>query len=269
MLKILERKITLQLLVFYGLFVIPLLLGGAELYFFQYDALQQSAQQADLGLAQAISQEVEMQVQGVANESLALAHNQAAVHLDQAQLLSLFSFSKQTRPEISEYTICDPSGKILLNYPSIPANLGQSFSAGQDLPQVLLKNTPSVLPGHINQLNGTYVVSVAMPIDSEQKRTNGVVILNLSLQQLKLHLNSVRQQLTGNGEVRIWIIDSTGIPIASTVEVPGGHNLLQRIPGLHTALLGKPGNLIAKDEQRDWLYSYVPVGSTNWAVIVG
>ena len=30
MLKILERKITLQLLVFYALFVIPLLLGGAE-----------------------------------------------------------------------------------------------------------------------------------------------------------------------------------------------------------------------------------------------
>ena len=39
MLKILERKITLQLLVFYALFVIPLLLGGAELYSFQYSAL--------------------------------------------------------------------------------------------------------------------------------------------------------------------------------------------------------------------------------------
>ncbi|HYK83994.1 MAG TPA: hypothetical protein VEV19_01425, partial [Ktedonobacteraceae bacterium] len=63
MLKILERKITLQLLVFYGLFVLPLLLGGAELYMFQRDALQQSAQQADLGLAQAISLEVQTNVQ--------------------------------------------------------------------------------------------------------------------------------------------------------------------------------------------------------------
>ena len=62
MLKILERKITLQLLVFYALFVIPLLLGGAELYSFQYRALQQSAQQTDLGLAQAIAQDVETRV---------------------------------------------------------------------------------------------------------------------------------------------------------------------------------------------------------------
>lgn len=269
MLKILERKITLQLLVFYGLFVIPLLLGGAELYFFQYDALQQSAQQADLGLAQAISQEVDMQVQGVANEAMALAHNSAALQLNREQLFSLFSFSKQTRPEISEYTICDASGKVLLNYPSTSVGGEQNFSTSEAFKQGLLKDEPSVLPGQINQLTGTYVVSVAMPIRATQKDARKAVILNLSLQQLNLHLTSVRQQLTSNGEVRIWIIDSTGLPIASTVGVESGHNLLQRIPDLRTALLSKPGNLIAQDEQRDWLYSYVPVGSTGWAVIVG
>ena len=160
MLRILERKITLQLLVFYALFVIPLLLGGAELYFFQYSALQQSAQQADLGLAQAIAQNVELQVQGAA-----------------------------------------------------PATI------------------------NLNQLNSRLV--------------------------------AVQQQVTANGEVRIWIMDSSGYVIADTVGVPPHSNLLQRIPGLRIALRGRPGNLVVQDEQRDWLYSFVPVSGTSWAVAVG
>ncbi len=122
MLKIVERNITLQLLVFYALFVVPLLLGGAELYSFQYGALQQSAQQADLGLAQAIAQNVELQVQGAAEEAMDLARSQAAIQLNQTQLLSLFSVSKQTHPEISEYIVCDPSGSVLVSYP--PSSTG-------------------------------------------------------------------------------------------------------------------------------------------------
>jgi signal transduction histidine kinase/HAMP domain-containing protein len=160
MLRILERKIALQLLVFYGLFVIPLLLGGAELYFFQYGALEQSAQQADLGLAQAIAQNVKMQV--------------------------------------------------------------QNTGAG-----------------------------------------------NIDLAQLNTRLIAEQRQLTTNGEVRIWILDSDGTVIANTVGVSLHSDLLQRIPGLRVALQGKPGSVIAQDQQRDWLYSYVPVTSSSWAVAVG
>lgn len=269
MLKILERKIILQLLVFYGLFVIPLLLGGAELYFFQYDSLQQSAQQADLGLAQAIAQDVKTQVQGAAEEVMDLARSQAAIQLNRAQLISLFSVSKQTHPEISQYIVCDPSGKILLNYPLTTTSTGQSFSASDYFQEALNKDSPFVSSGRISQFSNTYVFSVATRITNDQNHLVGVLILNLSLEQLNSHLMSVQRQLTANGEVRIWIIDSNGTPIANTVGAPPGSNLLQRIPGLHDALRGKPGNLVAQDEQRDWLYSYVPVSGTNWAVAVG
>ena len=160
MLKILDRKLALQLLVFYGLFVIPLLLGGVELYFFQYNALQQDAQQADLGVAQAIAQNVEMQVQVASAQGI---------------------------------------------------NVGQ----------------------------------------------------------LTARLLAVQRQLAANGEVRIWVLDRSGNVIADTVAVPSQANLLQRIPGLRTALEGQAGNLIVQDQQRDWLYSYVPVAGTSWAVAVG
>lgn len=159
MLRMLERKIALQLLVFYGLFVIPLLLGGAELYFFQYGALQQSAEQADLGLAQAIAQNVQMQVQDTRGGN--------------------------------------------------PAQLNSRLIAEQRL-------------------------------------------------------------LTTGGEVRIWILDRTnGNIIADTVGVAPNSNVLKRIPGLRAALQGKSGSVIAQDQQSDWLYSYVLVTGTNWAVAVG
>ena len=269
MLKILERKITLQLLVFYALFVIPLLLGGAELYFFQYGALQQSAQQADLGLAQAIAQNVETQVQNAAQEAMDLAHSQGVIQLNRSQMLSLFSVSKETHPEISQYVVCDPSGKILLNYPLSQRSIGQSFSASDYFQAVLHRNSPFVSADRISQSTGSYVVSVATRITGKGNRLIGVMILNLSLEQLNARLKSVQQQLTANGEVRIWIMDSNGNTIANTVGVSPQSNLLQRIPGLRDALQGKSGNLVAQDEQRGWLYSYVPVNGTNWAVAVG
>jgi signal transduction histidine kinase/HAMP domain-containing protein len=269
MLKILERKITLQLLVFYGLFVIPLLLGGAELYFFQYGALQQSAQQSDLGLAQAVAQDVETQVQGTAEEAMDLARSQTALHLDHAQLTSLFSVSKLTHPEISQYIVCDPAGTILLNYPPSPSSIGQSFSASAYLQAALKKSGPFVSAGRISQSSGTYVVSLATRISDERGHLLGVLVLNLSLAQLSSRLIAVQQQLTANGELRIWIIDGNGTPLANTLGAAPGSNLQRRVPGLRAAPRGRAGSLIAQDEQRDWLYSYVPVSGTGWAVAVG
>ncbi len=77
MLKILERKITLQLLVFYSLFILPLLLGGIELYVFQRDNLQQSFQGMDRGLAQSIALEIEANGQPVSADQLKIIQQQA------------------------------------------------------------------------------------------------------------------------------------------------------------------------------------------------
>ncbi len=267
MLKILERKITLQLLVFYGLFVIPLLLGGVELYFFQYNALQQSAQQADLGLAQAIAQNVEMQVQSAAEEVMDVARSHAANNLDRTQLLSLFSVAKQTHPEISQFILCASSGRVLLDYPR--AADGQNFATSAFFQAALHGNRSFVSASHGSQSAGTYVVSIATPISDAHHHVIGVMILNLSLEQMNARLISVRQQLTENGEVRIWILDGNGNTIANTVGASLRSNLLQRIPGLRNALHGGAGNVITQDERRDWLYSYVPVSGTDWVVAVG
>lgn len=265
MLKILERKITLQLLVFYGLFVIPILLGGAELYFFQHDALQQSAQQADLGLAQSIAQNVQTYVQGTVEEAMSLAQSEAARRLDLAQLSSLLAVSRSTHPEISQYFVCDPGGKILLTSPSNAPGAGQTFDTSADVQKAQAKRTSFVLTEHVSQTTHTAFVSIATSISNDQNQVRGVMILTLSLQQLSPHLTAVQQQ---NGEVRIWLIESDGVPFIATQGSPLAINLLQHVPGLRGVFQGRAGNAIASEEQRDWFYSYVPVDETGWAVVV-
>ncbi len=267
MLKILESKITLQLLVFYALFVLPLLLGGIELYAFQRDALQQSAQQADLGLAQAIALQVETDVRAASEETMNLAQSQAAQQLDLHQLASLFATAKRSYPDISLYVVCDPSGKVILNYPFNQKTIGQNFSARDYFQGALKSDKPFVSSGGISPATNTYVVSIATRITGDNHLV-GVMLINLSLQQLTSRLMAVRQQLTNSSEVRIWIVDSNGKPIADTEGVSPETNLLRTLPGLKNALEGKSGNLIAHEQNRDWLYSYVPIAGTNWAVAI-
>ena len=77
MLKILERKIALQLLIFYSLFILPLLLGGIELYVFQRDNLQQSFQGMDRSLARSIALEIEASGKVVSTPQLQIIQRQA------------------------------------------------------------------------------------------------------------------------------------------------------------------------------------------------
>lgn len=268
MLKILERRITLQLLVFYGLFVLPLLLGGVELYMFQQDALQQSAQQADLGLAQAIALQVETNVQAAAEVDTELARSAAAQQLDLHQLTANFATAKLAHPDISLYIVCAPTGKVLLTYPFSQKTIGQNFSGYDYFRGALASRKPSVSSGRISPATNTYVVSIATSITDNHNNLVGVMMMNLSLEHLTSRLMVVRQQLTNSSEVRIWIVDGNGKPIADTEGVPPETDLLTTLPGLKNALEGKSGNLNAHEENRDWLYSYVPIAGTSWAVAV-
>src|SRR5437879_845245 len=198
MLKILERKIALQLLVFYALFMIPLVFGGAELYFFQRDALQQSAQQADLSVAQALAQDVDTYVQGTVKEAQELAQSPAASQLDHIQLNAQFSISKRIHPEIGHYLVYDATGKLLLTYPQSALNEAQNTSALPYLQELQHASKPFLMVGQSDQETHSYTISIATPITHGQHQLVGVIILTLLQQQLKPHVLSVQQQFQNN-----------------------------------------------------------------------
>ncbi|WP_338247097.1 ATP-binding protein [Dictyobacter halimunensis] len=269
MLKILERKITLQLLVFYGLFVIPLVLGGAELYFFQYDALQQSAQQSDLSLAQALAQDVETYVQGTVKEAQEQALSPAASQLNLTQLAAQFSISTRVHSEIGQYRVYSAAGKLLLTYPQSSSSQPPDASIASYLRQLYDSHQDYLLVGRSDQLTHSYSVALATPIINNQHHPVGIIMLTLQQQQLDPHLRSVQGQVQNSGAMRIWIMDKQGISIVNAPGTSASVPLVQSIPGLSNALHGKPGNVIAREEGRDWLYSYVPIRETDWTVAVG
>jgi PAS domain S-box-containing protein len=270
MLKILERRITLQLLVFFGLFIIPLLLGGVELYLFQRDALQQSAQRTDLGIAQAIALEVESNIQAAVEEDVDLSNIQAASQLNLAQLHSIFATARLSHPGISLYFVCDAAGHMLLSYPANQGLGGQQDGACEYIPApgALQNDTPLLSTGRVSPTTRTQVVSITTPIIDDRGHLAGIMGIDVSLDQFTSHLVQVQRQLTTNGEVHIWVVDEAGKPLASTDRVSFQTDLRAALPGLQRALAGKQGNLIARSQNRDWLYSYLPIAGTRWAVVV-
>jgi len=269
---LIRRKISLQLLSLYLLFVIPVLLGGAGLYVFQQNVLTQNAFQSDLGLAQAVALEVGANLRAAAEIDSELSTAQAARDLDLKQLASVFANAAQAHPDISLYFVCNPSGKMIINYPFSPSTIGQNFSSSDYFQEALKSDAPFISSGSISAITDSFVVSVAARITNDKGRVVGVMVINLSLDKLTSRLNTVHQRLSPSSEVGLWVVDHLGQTIATTKGIFAFLDLPEDYDGLilaaHDALQGKAGNFITHGQTRDWLYSYVPIPEEGWAIVV-
>ena len=269
---LIRQKISLQLLSLYLLFVVPVLLGSAGLYVFQQNVLTQSAFQSDLGLAQAVALEVGASLQAAAEIDSELSTEQAAKDLDLKQLASIFANAANAHPDISLYFVCDPSGKMIINYPLSPGTIGQNFRSSNYFQEALKSETPYISSGSISTITDSYVVSIAARITNDTGRVVGVMVINLSLDQLTSRLNTIHQRLSPSSEVGLWVIDRMGQTIATTKGIFAFLTLPEDYDGLiqasHDALQGNAGNFITHGQTRDWLYSYVPIQEEGWAIVV-
>jgi signal transduction histidine kinase/HAMP domain-containing protein len=269
---LIRQKISLQLLSLYLLFVIPVLLGGAGLYLFQQNVLTQNAFQSDLGLSQAVALEVGANLRAASEIDSELSTVQAARDLDLKQLASIFANASNAHPDINLYFVCDPSGNMIINYPFSPSAIGQNFSSSDYFQGAVKSDTPFISSGSISTITDSYVVSIAARITNDKGRVVGVMVINLSLDQLTSRLNTIHQRLSPSSEVGLWVIDRMGQTIATTKGIFAFLNLPEDYNGLiraaHDALQGKAGNFITHAQTRDWLYSYVPIPEEGWAIVV-
>jgi PAS domain S-box-containing protein len=263
MLKILERSITLQLLVFYGLFVLPLLLGGIELYLFQRDTLQQSARSTDLGLAQAVSAAAEAKVQAVEEEENNLAASLAARQLDRPQLTSAFMAAKVSHPDDRLYLACSSAGKLILAYPTNQQTLARQLCTHAPSQDISDQNMPAILPVqrpmHAITL-ATHIVQNGHPV--------AIMMVHLSLAYLAHQLQEIHQQLMSSGNVSILIINNQGQVIASTQDISPTTNLFKVQPALRDRTDRTPDSITVQTQGQDWLCSYTPVIGAPWTVII-
>jgi signal transduction histidine kinase len=268
MLNILRRKTSLQILSFYVLFMVPVLLGGAGLYLFERRELQAAAQSADLGLAQALALETEGYLRSAAETASALARSPAADAMDFKQLTQDFRNQARARSDISLYFVLAPNGKMVLNFPFNGETIGQDFSH-RDYFQGALASSESVISsGRTSATTHTPVATVAHRITDAQGKVTGVVAINLSLEKLAENLQLVRRRLARENQARFYIVDGNGRLLANTENLPFQADLLDKLPGLGSALRGESGNMITREEEREWLHSYMPIMGANWAIIV-
>jgi signal transduction histidine kinase len=218
-----------------------------------------------------VALEVGTNLQSAAEIDSELSTSQAAQELDLKQLATIFANSSQAHPDLSLYVVCAPSGKMLLNYPFSPGNLSQNFSVSDYFQKALASSTPVISAGSISTITDSYVVSIAARI-MNNTHIVGVMIINLSLDQLTSRLNTVHQRLSPDSEVGLWVIDNQGQTIATTKGIFAFLNLPEDYDGLiqasHDALQGRAGNFITHGQTRDWLYSYVQIPEVGWAIVV-
>ncbi len=147
-----RQKIGLQLLSLYLLFVIPVLLGSLGLYVYQQNVLTQNAFQSDLGLAQAVALEVGTNLRAATEIDSELSTSQAAKDLDLKQLASVFANAAQAHPDISLYFVCDPSGKMIINYPFSPSAIGKNFRSRDYFQGARKSDAPFISSGSISDI---------------------------------------------------------------------------------------------------------------------
>ena len=98
MLKLIERSITLQLLIFYILFILPLFLIGAELYSAEHDNWQQQIQQTNLSLDQSVALTIGTMMHSVSEAAVHFTATAEAKDLDESALTALFQASEASSP---------------------------------------------------------------------------------------------------------------------------------------------------------------------------
>ncbi|HEV2583148.1 MAG TPA: ATP-binding protein [Ktedonobacteraceae bacterium] len=269
---LLRQKIGLQLFSLYLLFIIPVLLGGAGLYVYQQNVLTQNAFQADLALSQAVALEVGANLRAASEIDSELSTAQAAKDLNLKQLTSVFANAAGAHPDISLFFVCNLSGKMIINYPISPSSIGQNLGTSDYFQTALKSDTPYISSGSISTISDSYVVSIAARITNDRGQIVGVMVIDLSLDQLTSRLNTVHQRLSPDSKVGLWVIDHKGQTIATTKQIFAFLTLPEDYAGLiqaaHDALQGQAGNFITHGQTTDWLYSYVPIPEEGWAVVV-
>lgn len=268
MLKLLRRRISLQLLSFYIVFVISVVLGGTAFYFLEQRQLQQEAESADLGLAQSIALETETNLGRVAEIANSLATSDEASQLDFARLQETFANRTAAHPDISLFFIHTPDGTMLTNYPFNPQTIGQNYAYREYFQQALKTDKPYISDVRNSATLGITVVTVSRRIAGKTGQIIGVLGINLSLEKLTAKLNVIRQRMTRPGVIRIWLVDSTGKTLANTEGIAPETDLSAKLPGLKSALTGEIGNQLTEEQGREWLNSYLPVEGSHWIVLI-
>lgn len=281
-----SQDLAFRLLALYLLFVVPVL-GVALLFDIQASRrLRADVSAADLSLAEAIALETDALLLKARQAVEAFAQMPAVIEMDLAGMEEAFATGAAARQDINLFYRLDAEGVMVLHHPTGPGStVGVDFSFREYFQQARISNGPVFSTGRISPTTGRPVATVVMPIleaaPQGQVRFGGVVATNLELERLTETLvisgqDAISSSNAGGQGVQVTIVDAAGQIIAhSQPEDPLLENVLGTLPGVTQALGGGRGSLIAHEAApggegngREWLYSYAPIPTAGWGVVV-
>ncbi|MFC1879830.1 cache domain-containing protein, partial [Chloroflexota bacterium] len=271
MFKFINRNLGIQLLALYMLFVGPVLLAALTFDRFAAERLEADVKAADLALARAIAQETNTILDTALSAVTQLGTYPAVIEIDPTGMQTVFSILQSVRPDVNLVYRLDARGIMHYHYPTGPGStIGWDFSFRDYYQGALNTRQPLLSKGRISPTTEQPVATAVMPLWSKGGQFLGLVATNITLQSLSNTLTSIVAETSPKGDFQVAIVDSAGQVIAH----PDANMLLEdmntNLPEITEAVLsGKTGDLIAKNVAgQERLYSYVPIPSASWGVIV-
>ncbi len=267
----LRGDLGLQLLALYLLFVLPV--AGAALTFDRIagERLQEDVQAADLGLARAIALETDATLSAALHSVQGLADNQAVVEMDIPGMQTVFSQLARTRPDVNLIYRLGPDGLMIYHFPEGPGStVGVDFSYRDYFQDARRLDRPIVSKGRISPTTHEAVATTVMPVHSSDGIFLGVVATNITLRSLSDTLSAIASEHRPLEGFNVSIVDGTGQVIAD----PNSSRLLAQlndeVPDIIASVIaGEAGTLVMPaPTDTEHLYSYVPIPSAGWGVIV-
>lgn len=264
-----RRDLGLQLLALYLLFVGPVIVAALIFDSLAGVRLQRDVQAADLALARSIALETDASLQNAMRTVTELSLASEVQAMDARRLAPLFATVKTARSEINLVYILGANGVMLYHYPEGPGStVGTDFSFRPYFKAALVSRQPLMSEGRISPTTKQPVVTAVMPVRNAHGNFLGVVATNLDLHQLSDTLAQIASDPTS--ELRVSILDATGQIVADSDPNALLTDAREDFPTeTDAALRGDSASRIGRDsDDHEWLFSYVPIASAGWAVVV-
>jgi len=233
--------------------------------------LEEDIEAADLALARSIAQETDYNMRNALRAVRDLGKYTSVVEPDSIGMEDLFSKMMGIRPDYSSIYRLNGQGFMLYHYPEGSASiLGEDLSNQSYFERAQVTTRPIISKGGLSPITNEPVATAVMPLWNERARFVGLVATNIKLASLSITLEKITKEYNPEEEFLVIIVDSAGQIIAH----PDDDQLLKFVPDnlskvTESVLLGRAANLIESDAAgKEYLYSFVPVSSAGWGVIV-
>jgi PAS domain S-box-containing protein len=265
------KDLSLKLLALYLLFIGPVVIALLVFDTLTSQELESDVKAADLSLARAIAQETNTVLDNALLVVRQMSKYTEVINSDEEGMEKLFQTLMIGHPDINLIYRLDSDGKMLYHYPTGPGTtLGINFSFRDYYTRALATRNPFFSKGRKSPTTKQPVATAVMPLWSDDGSFMGIVATNIKLQSFSHTLSRISTELKADADFQIVIIDSEGQIIAHSD--PQLVLTDMHIVSLHvttSVLAGLTGNHIAQnDNGQKLLFSYLPIPSVGWGVIV-